>query len=120
MKRTSAFLFAMVGLSVASAAPMENYYPTGTGTLTMNRNYRPVIIKYNGGSRVYGSEIGFNATLDTSVIPNQLTKLGNSSQNGGANISVDNWGNVYFQMFNAGVVDEVTTDRNPQINFRGP
>lgn len=66
------------------------------GTLQI-ADYRPVIIKSNGGSGVYGSKIGFNAVLNTSVVPNTFRKLGGTSQNGGASIAVDYSGNMLFQ-----------------------
>lgn len=81
-------------------------------------DYRPVIIKPNGGNGVYGSEIGFNAVLNTSVAPNTLRKLGGTSQSGGASIAVDYNGNMLFQMFDGSTESEVVTNYNPQIVFK--
>jgi hypothetical protein len=78
---------------------------------------RPVIIKNNGGNGVYGSEIGFNAVLNTSVVPNTFRKLGNTSQRGGAVIAVDYTGNMLFQMYGAGTENESVTSFNPQVSF---
>lgn len=65
------------------------------GTLQIG-DYRPVIIKSNGGNGVYGSELGFNAVLNTSVVPNQFRKLGGMGQFGGASIAVDHKGNILY------------------------
>ncbi len=101
-----------------SAAPLEDYNPDITGQLTVNKNYRPILMKYNGGSGIYGSEIGFNAKLDTQVVPNQFIKLGGTSQHGGASIVVDHSGNMLFKMYDADTNDEVSIDYAPQIRFR--
>ena len=81
-------------------------------------DYRPVIIKPNGGNGVYGSEIGFNAVLNTSVAPNTFRKLGGTSQNGGASIAVDYNGNMLFQMFDGSTESEVVTNYHPQVAFK--
>jgi len=78
---------------------------------------RPVIIRNNGGNGVYGSEIGFNSVLNTAVVPNQFRKLGGTSQQGGANISVDYRGNMFFQMADAPNESENIINYNPQITF---
>lgn len=79
--------------------------------------FRPVVIKNNGGQGVYGSEIGFNSILDTSVTPNKFKKLGGTSQRGAANVSVDYYGNMFFQMYDGGSEAEVAIDYQPQIAF---
>jgi hypothetical protein len=79
---------------------------------------RPVIVKSNGGNGVYGSEIGFNAVLDTSLPQNKFKKLGSTSQNGGASIAVDYSGNMLFQMHDAGNESESIVNFNPQIVFK--
>ncbi|NOU15933.1 MAG: hypothetical protein HOO91_00040 [Bacteroidales bacterium] len=86
------------------------------GRLQIN-SIRPILFNYNGSAGVYGSEIGFNAVLNTSVTPNQFKKLGGTSQQGGAAIVVDNWGSMYFQTYNAGTDNESTINYNPQIAF---
>jgi hypothetical protein len=86
------------------------------GTLHIN-NIRPVIVKNNGGNGVYGSEIGFNAVLNTSVSPNQFRKLGGTSQVGGANIAVDYHGNMLFQMADAPSEAENIINYSPQVTF---
>ncbi|GCC50446.1 hypothetical protein SanaruYs_06610 [Chryseotalea sanaruensis] len=79
---------------------------------------RPVIIKSNGGNGIYGSEIGFNAVVNTAVVPNQFRKLGGTSQQGGASIAVDHTGNMLFQMYNGATLDESITNYLPQIVFK--
>jgi len=86
------------------------------GYLHVNPN-RPIIIRNNGGSGVYGSEIGFNAILNTGVVPNRFKKLGGTSQEGGANMSVDYRGNIFFQMTDAPNENEYEIDYKPQIAF---
>ncbi len=86
------------------------------GQLQVNST-RPIIFKYNGGSGVYGSEIGFNAVLNTNLTPNRFIKLGGTNQQGGASIIVDNWGSMYFQTYNAGTESESTINYDPQITF---
>lgn len=78
---------------------------------------RPIIIKNNGGSGVYGSEIGFNAILNTLIVPNQFKKLGGTGQTGGASLVVDYNGNMLFQMYDAGLESESTILYSPQIAF---
>jgi hypothetical protein len=87
------------------------------GTLHVNP-VRPIIMKYNGGNGVYGSEIGFNAVLNTSVTPNEFKKLGGTSQQGGASMIADYQGNLYFQMYNAGTESESVIQYKPQITFQ--
>jgi hypothetical protein len=89
---------------------------TPLGTLHVNVT-RPVIIKNNGGNGVYGSEIGFNSILDTNVQPNKFKKLGGTSQQGAASVVVDNYGNMNFQMYNAGTESESIINYTPQITF---
>lgn len=86
------------------------------GTLQVS-DYRPIIIKPNGNNGVYGSEIGFNAVLNTSVVPNTFRKLGGTSQNGGASIAVDYSGNMLFQMYNGNTEFESITNYAPQVTF---
>jgi len=78
---------------------------------------RPVIIKYNGGSGVHGSEIGFNTILDTYVTPNKLRKLGGTLQRGGASLAVDYSGNMLFQMYAGVDENESIVDHKPQVTF---
>jgi hypothetical protein len=87
------------------------------GTLQVG-GYRPVIIKSNGSNGVYGSELGFNAILNTSIVPNKFTKLGGTGQQGGASIAVDYTGNILFQMYNAGTEDASEINFSPQIAFK--
>jgi hypothetical protein len=86
------------------------------GPLQVNQ-VRPIIFKNNGGNGIYGSEIGFNAVLNTSVVPNQFKKLGGTGQYGGASMAVDYSGNILFQMYNAETEMESTINFNPQIAF---
>ena len=78
---------------------------------------RPILIKNNGGHGVYGSEIGFNAILNTGVVPNKFIKLGETLQQGGAVQVVDKFGNMYFQMYDAGTQNESIINYNPHIKF---
>jgi hypothetical protein len=89
---------------------------TPQGVLHVN-TVRPIILKNNGGNGVYGSEIGFNAMLNTSVVPNQFKKLGGSGQHGGAAMITDYTGNILFQMYNASTEMESIISYNPQITF---
>jgi hypothetical protein len=94
----------------------------GVGTLSPQGSFqvsstRPIIIKSNGGNGVYGSEIGFNAVLNTNVVPNTFRKLGGTLQHGGAAMVVDYTGNMFFQMYNAATVDESIINYSPQIAF---
>ena len=86
------------------------------GTLQIN-SIRPIILKNNGGSGVYGSEIGFNAVLKTGEVPNKFIKLGGTLQEGGAVQAVDKDGNIHFQMYNAETQDESIIDYDPNITF---
>jgi hypothetical protein len=79
---------------------------------------RPIIMKNNGGQGVYGSEIGFNAMLNTGVSPNKFIKLGGTEQGGGAVQAVDHKGNMFFQMYDADTQDESIIDYNPSVVFR--
>lgn len=86
------------------------------GTLHVN-SIRPIIIKNNGSKGVYGSEIGFNAVLNTAVVPNKFIKLGDTAQVGGASVAVNSRGNMFFQMYDADTEAETITDYKPQIIF---
>lgn len=102
---------------------INNNGNVGIGTTNPNgqlqiNSIRPIIFKYNGGSGVYGSEIGFNAILNTYITPNRFIKLGGTSQQGGASIIVDNWGSMYFQTYNASTESESIINYNPQITFQ--
>lgn len=86
------------------------------GPLHVN-TIRPVIIKGNGGNGVYGSEIGFNATLNTAIVPNEFKKLGGTSQKGAAAMVVDYHGNMAIQTY-AGVDEtESVIPYKPQYIF---
>ena len=109
------------GIARITSLYSNGYVGIGTnapqGRFQVN-SVRPVIIKDNGGSGVYGSEIGFNAVLNTSVVPNQFKKLGGTSQQGGASLAVDYTGNMLFQMYNAGTLDEAIINYAPQVVFK--
>ncbi|WP_276373034.1 hypothetical protein [Chryseolinea sp. H1M3-3] len=89
---------------------------TPQGTLQVN-SARPIILKNNGQQAIYGSELGFNAILNTGVTPTKFKKLGGTSQMGGASVVVDYWGNMFFQMYNAGTENESITNYNPSVSF---
>ncbi|MCD4793544.1 MAG: hypothetical protein K8R54_09945 [Bacteroidales bacterium] len=91
--------------------------PNPEGQLQIN-SIRPVIIKNNGGSGIYGSEIGFNAVLNTHVSPNKFKKLGGTIQKGGAVIVTDQYGSMYFQTYNAGTENESVINYAPQVTFK--
>lgn len=78
---------------------------------------RPILMKNNGGNGVYGSELGFNAILNTSIVPNQFKKLGGTGQYGGAVIVTDYWGNIMFQMHDGNSESESVVNFSPQIIF---
>ena len=86
------------------------------GELQIN-TIHPILFNSNGGRWVDGSEIGFNAKLNTSVIPNKFIKLGGTLQRGGAIQVVDNRGNMCFQMYDSGSLDERIIDYKPNIIF---
>jgi hypothetical protein len=88
------------------------------GSVTIGPGHRPVIIKSNGLNGVWGSEIGFNAVLDTEAVPNTFKKLGGTYQYGGASIAVDYYGNMLFQMYNGQTESESVVSHNPQIVFK--
>ena len=101
----------------ASSAGMVGIQSTNPQGIIQIGDYRPVIVKSNGGNGIYGSEIGFNAVLNTSVVPNKFRKLGGTSQNGGASIAVDYSGNMLFQMYDAQTENETIVNYQPQIAF---
>jgi hypothetical protein len=110
----------------AVTAIAQNVFPAsgnvGIGTTSpitqfQVNSHRPVIIKSNGTLGVYGSEIGFNTMLNTTITPNEITKFGGTSQNGGANIAVDYSGNMRFQMLTGGSESAYTTTYTPQVTF---
>lgn len=78
---------------------------------------RPILMGNNGGYGVYGSQLGFNMTINTSVVPNTVTKLGGTVQQGGAIITNDYNGNLAFQMYNAGTENASTVNYDPQVVF---
>ncbi len=78
---------------------------------------RPIIMGYNGGSGVYGSHVGFNMTINTQSVPNKVTKLGGTSQNGGAITTVDYYGNYSLQTYNGGSEVASTINYAPQFVF---
>lgn len=95
-------------VGVANAAPLDRVHVNAI---------RPIILGNNGTSGVYGSHIGFNTTINTVAVPNTITKLGSTSQQGGAMITVDHWGNFALQTYNAGTENEATVNYAPQFLF---
>lgn len=124
--KLTAFLLAF---SLCSSAYGQNTYPwpqagdigiqtsSPQGTLHIG-SIRPVVIKANGGYGVYGSEIGFNAVLNTSVTPNTFRKFGSTGQKGGASIVVDYEGSMLFQTYNADTESESIVNFSPQVVFK--
>jgi hypothetical protein len=89
---------------------------TPQGNFQVNQVH-PIIMKNNGGAAIWGSEIGFNSVLNITSPAVQFKKLGGTSQQGGANIVVDYYGNMRFQTYVGPNENEILVPYNPQVSF---
>jgi hypothetical protein len=121
------FIIAALVLLAGPAFGIDALHVTSTGnvgigTTSPNDRFqvnssRPILMGNNSGSGVYGSQLGFNMTINTGVVPNTVTKLGSTGQQGGAIITSDYRGNLAFQMYDAGTENASTINYAPQVMF---